>query len=200
MTELFNLFQNANDPITDLIELDSSLSFEVDDFDPLNQNARQLPPVPKRSSVVLPTIPSSLPPPKIDSINNPIYPYHQSRAQAFSNPVYPYHQPSIAQPPNQPFRRSTDPSTMPMSNYKDDDETELLRKYGLDRLNLVDAKIQDKSCLNGNTGPIPFAFSNSNNRNLNSTMDPFRDGKNTIGLETNSDIEPKTNNIWTTFD
>lgn len=176
------------------------MSFEVDDFDPLNQNARQLPPVPKRSSIVLPTIPSSLPPSNAESVNNPIYPYHQSRPQAFSNPVYPYHQPPVAQPTNQPFRRSTDPLAMP-SIYKDDDETELLRKYGLDRLNLVDAKKHDKPVINDNTGPVPFAFSSSsNNRSLNPTIGPFRDNKNSNGLKINGDIEPKTNNKWTTFD
>lgn len=198
MIKQFISFQSAN--TTDLIELDTSLSFEVDDFDPLNQNARQLPPVPKRSSIVLPTIPSSLPSPSInlnaESINNPIYPYHQSRPQAFSNPVYPYHQPPIAQP----FRRSTDPSAIPL-NHKEDDETELLRKYGLDRLNLVDAKKHEKSTINDNTGPVPFAFnSSSNNRILNPTIGPFRDNKNSNGLKTNGDIEPKTNNNWTTFD
>lgn len=172
----------------------------MDDFDPLNQNARQIPPVPKRSSVILPQVPSSLPPPAVESVNNPIYPYHQSRAQAFSNPVYPYHQPPIAQPINQPmnlFRRSTDPAALP-ANYKDDDENELLRKYGLDRLNLVDAKQQDKAIIDDNQRQIPFAFSSSNNRNLN---DPFRDSKNsTNALKINGDIQAKTNNNWTTFD
>lgn len=181
--------------------MDTSLSLEVDDFDPLNQNARQIPPVPKRSSIVLPKISSSLPTSAAESGNNPIYPYHQSRVQAFSNPVYPYHQPSIAQSMNQPmFRRSTDPTTAVPSNYKEDDENELLRKYGLDRLNLVDVKKQDKSITNEKIGPFPFAFNSSNNRNLNPQIDPFRDSKNTNGLKANGDIEPKTNNNWTTFD
>lgn len=178
--------------------MDSSLSFEVDDFDPLNQNARQIPPVPKRLSVVLPPIPSSLSPSTAESVNNPIYPYHQSRAQAFSNPVYPYHQPPIGLPMHQSTNwRSTNPSPIP-STYKDDDENELLRKYGLDRLNLVDAKQLDKTNINDNA-PNTFAFS-SNNRNLNRTIDPFLDNKNTNGLKTYGDIQPKTNNNWTTFD
>lgn len=193
MIILFSL-QKATDASTDLIELDSSLSFEVDDFDPLNQNARQIPPVPKRLSVVLPLMSSSLPSSTVESVTNPNYPYHQSRAQAFSNPVYPYHQP-LGQPMNF-IGQSSNSSPVP-SNYKED-ENELLRKYGLDRLNLVDAKKLNRTTINDNA-PNPFALS-INNRNSIRTIDPFLDNKSFNGLKTNGDIQTKTNNNWTTFD
>lgn len=84
------------------------------------------------------------------------------------------------------------PSPLPL-NYSED-ENELLRKYGLDRLNLVDAKKLNINTTIKDNAPNPFAFS-GNNQNLNRTFDPFLDNKNT-----NGDIQLKTNNNWTTFE
>lgn len=210
----------ASDVSTDLIELDSSLSFDVDDFDPLNQNAKQIPPAPKRSPVVIPPVPSSVPPSKSESFSNPLYPYHQSRVHAFSNPVYPYHQP----PPvahkivviftlyhflfrlNRKYNIKIfihfQSSPVP-SNYKED-ENELLRKYGLDRLNLIDKETMNRSSLNDNNTPNPFAIGAGSgaisNRNSNRTTDPFLDNSTTNGMRIIGDIQPKTNNNWTKFD
>lgn len=91
--------------------------------------------------------------------------------------------------------QSANPSPVP-SNYKED-ESELLRKYGLDRLNLVDGQKLNKP-INDNESN-PFALS-SNNRHSNRTIDPFLDNKSFNGLKTNGDIQAKTNNNWTTFD
>lgn len=153
------------------------MSFEVDDFDPLNQNARQIPPLPKRSSVVLPPNSSSVPP--SDSVKNPIYPHIQSRAQAFSNPVYPYHQPPTTGQPKNIISQSTNTAS---SNFRED-ENELLRKYGLDPM------INDFTKLHMTT-----------NRSSNRTIDPFLDSNNSNDLKINGDIQTKTNNNWTTFD
>lgn len=169
--------QSTPDTSANLIELDSSLTLEVDDFDPLNQNARRMPPVQKSRSAVLASVPSTIPSPNA---------YH--RVAAFSNPVYPYHQLPVGQQKGL-VQQSTTPSPVP-SNYKED-ENELLRKYGLDRLNLGETKQPTNS--NENT-PDPFAL-RSSNRTSNRTVDPFLDN-----TSINGDIHQKTNNNWTTFD
>lgn len=146
--------------------------------------------LPQISSTLLPPLPSTA-----DSVNNPIHSNHYHRAHAFSNPVYPYHQPRIGGQPMNLMKQSTNPSPVPSN----EDENELLRKYGLDRLNLVDTKNQNKTSINDNAPSNPFAFS-SINKLSNRTNDPFIDSKNTNGMKTNGDIKPKTNNNWTTFD
>lgn len=166
----------------DLIELDSrEASFEVDDFDPLNQNAKQIPTVPKRSPVVLPPIPSSMPP-MSKGATQPL-PTQQSRGQAFSNPMYPYYIPTYIQ-------KST--NSMPpnmISNSKIDDDIELLRKYGLDRF-----KLNSKSTVSSNDTINTFTTLASTNPNSNRTSG-------TNGLPLNgTDSQPKTNNNWTTFE
>lgn len=160
--------------------MDSSLS--LDDFDPLNDNAKQIPDVPRRS------YPSPVP----QSINNPGYVSPQIQSKSFSNPVYTFYQ------PGQSLNRaklSTTPSPIPTNPPppKDDDK-ELLRKYGLDRLNLIDNKLGEITS-NDHVQSNQFAF----NRNSIRTIDPFLDNI-ANGLKTNGDIQPKANNNWTTFD
>lgn len=162
----------------DLIELDSrEASFEVDDFDPLNQNAKKIPTVPKRSPVVLSAVPSSVPK------GAP-----QNRQPAFSNPMYPYFVPTYLQQTANSVQ-----STTVANNTKLDDDVELLRKYGLDRFKL-NSKTASKD-----SKPNSFAMGSGNQQQqlTNCTSEPFLDN----GLQTNGDIQrPKSNNNWTTFD
>lgn len=127
--------------------MDTSLSLEVDDFDPLNQNAKQIPTVPKRSPVVLPSVSSSIP----------------RAEQAFSNPIYPYYTPKHQKKP--PSQQQTNAPLNSINNSKHDDDVELLRKYGLDRF-----KIQE---LNVNKHTTSNPFSIGDNVNSNRTNDPF---------------------------
>lgn len=173
----------------DLIELDSrEASFEVDDFDPLNQNAKQIPAVPKRTPVVLATVPSSVPKVPPQNHGNP----------GFSNPMYPYFIPSYLQ-------KSANAAQPPASNAvnnttKIDDDVELLRKYGLDRFKLIERNTRTSTQSSNDTAPNPFAVIGGGNQlqqHTNRTSDPFLDN----GLQTNGDIHrPKSNNNWTTFD
>lgn len=165
---------------TDLIVLDSSLS--LDDFDPLNDNAKRIPEVPRRS------FPSPVPP----AINNPSYVSSQIQPKGFSNPIYTFYQPGQSMNYTKKSTTSTTPSPNP--TIKEDDK-ELLRKYGLDRLNLIDNKLGEIT-LNDHSAN-PFAF--NTNRNLTRTIDPFLDNGTNV-LKKNGDIQPKANNNWTTFD
>lgn len=174
-----------------MIELDSGTSFEIDDFDPLNQNAKKLPilsKAPSPSSIVLPTISTTA-----AAATKP-----QSRIQAFSNPVYPFHmpnQPPKPQYPPPPSQQSTViPSSsghvLPPNNQKFlDDDVELLRKYGLDRFKLVDT---NRTTCNGSD--------TKTNMTMNRTHDPFT-LNNGIGTDNrHSSVQQRTNNNWTTFD
>lgn len=156
--------------------MDANTSFEVDDFDPLNKNAKQIPPVPKRSPTVLPQAPSSV----------PLRAVSQGHPPAFSNPVYPYYAPP----------KRTQPTNQAPNNTKCDDDVELLRKYGLDHFNLIDGKV--KTIASNDTLSNPFAMGNGN-RHSNRTSDQFqKNGTNAV--KTNGDVQPKANNNWTTFD
>lgn len=109
---------------TDLIELDSSLSFEVDDFDPLNQNAKQLPPLPKKPPVVfIPQKAPTVPP-------NP--------RQAFDNPLYPHFTPPCLRQPSKPMTTSSN-----STNNSDDDVVKLFREYGLH--NLIEKSLRNST-------------------------------------------------------
>lgn len=155
--------------------------FDVNDFDPLNDNAKKIPPVPLRSPVVLPTAPSLMPKPK----PNPSFVYRPVQNRFVNNPSYTYHH--VPVPPMNNLMPSTTPSPKPV-----DDENELLRKYGLDRLNVIEKKLNETT-LNDNTSN-PFAI--HGNRNSNRTIDSLLDN----GLQKNGDIQPISNNNWTKFD
>lgn len=125
--------------MNDLISLDDSnnTSFDLEDFDPLNQNARPLPPLGKGFGVSnnnsnhkskSSTLPAGVNSSVINqhannSINNPLYPYfapkHMATVAAVTSRVTP------AMPPQ--MQRMTKPP---------DDDFELLRKYGLDQFSL----------------------------------------------------------------
>lgn len=177
--------------------MDTGTSFELDDFDPLNQNAKQLPIVSRASSVVLSQIPSTVTSGTTTA---------QNRSQAFSNPVYPFYLPG--QQPHQitlPSSSSTSSTaSVARNSSKSDDDIELLRKYGLDSFKLVDVNRKMANNLKTNQFMI-----NSNNLNANGSIltgnDNGRDSNVVTNfLKTNGDIgqqnQQRNNNNWTTFD
>jgi len=115
--------------MNDLISLDDSnnTSFDLEDFDPLNQNARPLPPLSKAFGKKCSTLPAGVNSSVVaSSVSNPLYPYfapkHMATVAAVTGRTPPMHPP----PPHQ---RSTIAA-------KPDDDFELLRKYGLDQFTL----------------------------------------------------------------
>ncbi|XP_017865281.1 PREDICTED: DENN domain-containing protein 1A isoform X3 [Drosophila arizonae] len=134
-----NAQPHPQDSMNDLISLDDSnnTSFDLEDFDPLNQNARPLPPLGKtfgsnhksKSSTLPAGVNSSVLNNVVggNSVNNPLYPYfapkHMATVAAVTNRVV---NPLPAQ-----IQRSGNNTAKPP-----DDDFELLRKYGLDQFSL----------------------------------------------------------------
>ena len=120
----------------DLISLDDSHnnSFDLEDFDPLNQNAKQFPPtsVSKKST----TLPAGTCAPTFMS------------SSAISNPVYSYFTPQHMRPTLKP--PSEKPPPIPTSLPPDED-FELLRKYGLDQFTVTAAATASGSALEQTT-------------------------------------------------
>ncbi|KRJ98455.1 DENN domain-containing protein 1A isoform X4 [Drosophila yakuba] len=121
--------QPLEDSINDLISLDDSnnTSFDLEDFDPLNQNARPLPPLSTAFSKKCNTLPAGVNSSVVtSSVSNPLYPYfapkHMATVAAVTGRT-----PSMHPPPQ--IQRSTIAA-------KPDDDFELLRKYGLDQFSL----------------------------------------------------------------
>lgn len=163
----------------------------MNDFDPLNENAKEIPPVPTRSPSVL----SSAPPimPKANQIKNPMFAYPRGPPQkVINNLVYEYHQPGQLM---NNMRPSSTPSPTPPNPANKEAENELLRRYGLDSISRLNSTL-GKTNLNDNASNV---FAIHSNRHSNRTIDPFLDNG-TNGLKTNGDIQPKSNNNWTTFD
>ncbi|EDW08632.2 DENN domain-containing protein 1A isoform X4 [Drosophila mojavensis] len=127
------------DSMNDLISLDDSnnTSFDLEDFDPLNQNARPLPPLGKtfgnnhksKSSTLPAGVNSSVLNNVVgsNSVNNPLYPYfapkHMATVAAVTN--------RVVNPLPPQIQRSGNNTAKPP-----DDDFELLRKYGLDQFSL----------------------------------------------------------------
>ncbi|XP_064540284.1 DENN domain-containing protein 1A isoform X3 [Drosophila montana] len=132
-----NAQPRPEDSMNDLISLDDSnnTSFDLEDFDPLNQNARPLPPLGrnlnsnhKSKSSTLPVgVNSSLISQANNSVNNPLYPYFAPKHMATVAAVT-----SRVAPPPQIQRSSGGGLTVKPP----DDDFELLRKYGLDQFSL----------------------------------------------------------------
>ncbi|XP_055921887.1 DENN domain-containing protein 1A isoform X4 [Eupeodes corollae] len=122
--------------MNDLISLDdsSSTSFDLEDFDPLNQNAKPLPTSTASSTMALKTRFLAPPPPPHaspagQSTKSTTLPASSaSNISGVSNPLYPYFTPQ---------HRSTLPSDMNGTNNARDDDFELLRKYGLDQFSFT---------------------------------------------------------------
>lgn len=135
----------AQDVSDNLIQLDSAnTSFELEDFDPLNKNAKQLPNVAKP-----PPVPIAKP--AFASVPAPIL------VQAFSNPVYPFHVPTAQQ--------------SLAAAAKADEDVELLRKYGLDRFHLNDSSQKYFSC--NSSLDLSSSSSAMGNLNVSRPKDPF---------------------------
>ncbi|XP_041633172.1 DENN domain-containing protein 1A isoform X5 [Drosophila kikkawai] len=117
------------DSMNDLISLDDSnnTSFDLEDFDPLNQNARPLPPLSKAFSKKSSTLPAGVNSSVVaGSISNPLYPYFAPKHMATVAAVT-GRSPPVVHPPH--IQRNT-------IAVKPDDDFELLRKYGLDQFSL----------------------------------------------------------------
>ncbi|XP_033252935.1 DENN domain-containing protein 1A-like isoform X3 [Drosophila miranda] len=125
--------QTLKDSMNDLISLDDSnnTSFDLEDFDPLNQNARPLPPLSKVFSKKSCTLPAGVNSSMVttaapgNSVSKPLYPYFAPKHMATVAAVTGGRAPPL--PPQ--IQRSTIAA-------RPDDDFELLRKYGLDQFTL----------------------------------------------------------------
>ncbi|XP_030371349.1 DENN domain-containing protein 1C isoform X2 [Scaptodrosophila lebanonensis] len=127
------------DSMNDLISLDDSnnTSFDLEDFDPLNQNARPLPSLNKLHNKKSTTLPAGVSSsivqstadisPMANSIHNPLYPYFAPKHKATVAAV-------TSRAP--PLPTSLPPQIQRSSASGTDDDFELLRKYGLDQFSL----------------------------------------------------------------
>lgn len=165
----------TQDSTDNLIQLDSAnTSFELEDFDPLNKNARQIPRA-KKQPPALPIIQPA---------------FAALPAPAFSNPVYPFHV------PNQQASLAT--------TAKVDDDIELLRKYGLDRFHLNDSNQKYFSCSSSlDSSSASSAIGNINvNRSSDQFYTPINGNAGNRLQHVNgsaSSIASKKD-PWTTFD
>lgn len=153
-----SLTSSQEDTMNDLISLDDSnnTSFDLEDFDPLNQNARPLPlrngnitvKNVKTNGIKSTTLPANtnaktntLGNTSTSTVNNPLYPYHtpqhlrspRMRAQPQTRALISAKlQAPTMKPPPLPTSK---PPPMPAP----DEDFELLRKYGLDQFTLTTA-------------------------------------------------------------
>uniref|UniRef100_A0A034VXH0 DENN domain-containing protein 1A n=2 Tax=Bactrocera dorsalis TaxID=27457 RepID=A0A034VXH0_BACDO len=149
---------SQEDTVNDLISLDDSnnTSFDLEDFDPLNQNAR---PLPLRNGNV--TVNNA----KTNGLKSTTLPANTNHktnilgnttASTVSNPLYSYHTPQHLRSPHmraQPQTRALTsaqlkaptmkppplPTSKPPPMPAPDEDFELLRKYGLDQFTLTTA-------------------------------------------------------------
>ncbi|KAH8279390.1 hypothetical protein KR026_008643, partial [Drosophila bipectinata] len=145
--------QPLEDSMNDLISLDDSnnTSFDLEDFDPLNQNARPLPPLSKAFGKKSSTLPAGVNSSIVTTgsaggVNNPLYPYfapkHMATVAAVTGRPPPL--PSMA-PPQIQLQRNTIAG-------KPDDDFELLRKYGLDQFTLNNSATEKQQHLTTGKG------------------------------------------------
>ncbi|XP_054738637.1 uncharacterized protein LOC129244809 isoform X2 [Anastrepha obliqua] len=141
---------SQEDTMNDLITLEDShnASFEIEDFDPLNPNAR---PLPLRSgsatasSAIFNSIKSVTLPANTNALSN--------TSSTISNPLYPFHTPqhlisphtraqpqlAAAQLQDPPSIPPPLPTSQPPPMPARDEDFELLRRYGLDHFTLIPA-------------------------------------------------------------
>ncbi|XP_017480789.1 PREDICTED: DENN domain-containing protein 1A isoform X4 [Rhagoletis zephyria] len=149
---------SQEDTMNDLISLDDSnnASFDLEDFDPLNQNARPLPlrngsggNAAASNARTTNGIKSTTLPANTNILSN--------ASSSVSNPLYPYHTPQHLRSPRMRAQPQTRPSAVasqlqapymkppPLPTSKPppmpapDEDFELLRKYGLDQFTLTTA-------------------------------------------------------------
>lgn len=130
---------NINQSSNDLINLDGNSSFEIEDFDPLNDKAKPIPSFLAKSS----TLPAS----SASSQQN-----IPTTVLSFNNPMYPYYTPQHLKSKN--------------NNRLHDDEDELLRRYGLDNFCTIDS-LPNGTSFNSSKNNLLNIHSLSNNPMLN---------------------------------
>lgn len=101
----------------DLIELDTSLSFELDDFDPLKPNAKQLPMLKSKAQSTFYTSAVTSTPTSV--------------AAAVANPVYTFYTPNNITATPSPSTTNNASTGGKLSQFDEDD---LLRNFGLHNL------------------------------------------------------------------
>ncbi|XP_039441232.1 DENN domain-containing protein 1A isoform X4 [Culex pipiens pallens] len=195
------------DAAADLINLDTTnSSFELEDFDPLNDRARPIPSTAKPPA----TTPSALTTAKAaiapsSGFNNPIYPYFTPTHLHAKAPQH--HQHSLSQGGNHFHHQHSNGGLGSGSGVgraaSVQDDFELLRNYGLDKFSLIDGAGgggQEKqqqhhlAALLGSTSPVGGAMggtSSSSTRGVNSFV-------NGAGRASSSRTAAFSN--WTTFD
>ena len=133
---IFQSFEAVTTSNNDLINLEANSSFEIEDFDPLNENAKPIPHVPSFTKSA-----TSSPPTSSLTVNN--------------GQINPYFTPQ---------HHANHFSTMSMSlvahkKPETQDDIELLRTYGLDKFTLLDAQNggkEDGKFANSNGTKNPF--------------------------------------------
>lgn len=198
------------DAAADLINLDTTnSSFELEDFDPLNDRARPIPSAAKPP----PTTPSALTTATAaiapsSGFNNPIYPYFTPTHLHAKAPQH--HQHSLSQGGNHFHHQHTNGGLGSGSGAgvgraaSVQDDFELLRNYGLDKFSLIDGAGGDggqekqhqhlAAALLGSTSPVGGAMggtSSSSTRAVKSFV-------NGAGRASSSRTAAFSN--WTTFD
>lgn len=163
-----------------MIELDTSLSFELDDFDPLKPNAKQLP-----MSVSAASRPHS-------GIQFPAS--GTPTPTAASTPVYPFYTPPgvPATPPPIPPPSTT--STPKLTQFDED----LLRNFGLHNLIISSRSYSD------HTKAAPYA-ANRNTTHAGTTTPtngfrPASESRDLVQPPSQARNNNNNNNTWTTFD
>lgn len=148
-------------------------SLELEDFDPLNQNAKKIPNIPPRLTPTFQT----------PTVGIPIQSTNSLPVQSYSNPVYNIHMPPMLPP--QPSIRHT--------IAKHDDDVEWLRKYGLDRFHLNDVngtKTNEIAQHTRNTKNDPFCSPVNGNGGANYVN----------GYSNGNGLQKLCNDQWTKFE
>jgi DENN domain-containing protein 1 len=132
----------------DLINLDINNSFEIEDFDPLNDKAKPIPqkPAPNLRSTTLP-----------------------ATVAGFNNPVYPYFTPT-RMTHNSSMMTGTTSNTTLAANH---DDNELLKTYGLDHFT-----ISNSSKMPNGGGRTHNGFTITDAKNMSSTNNSRTSSKN----------------------
>lgn len=163
-----------------MIELDTSLSFELDDFDPLKPNAKKIP------------MPVSKPQSKF-------YTSTTAAAAAVSNPVYPFYTPpSISNSTSTTFTNSntTTTATSTTAGKLSQFDEDLLRNFGLN--NLVDSNRGYRSThIMSNQHPQVVSRSSTNAANEFRMTTDATDSRSELMQQPN---QLRSNKNWTTFD
>ncbi|XP_067630781.1 uncharacterized protein [Eurosta solidaginis] len=207
---------SQDDTMNDLISLDDSnnTSFDLEDFDPLNQNARPLPIRNRAGSTATNTnAPTTT---KVNGVKSTTLPANtntllSSTSNSISNPLYPYYTPQHLRSPHMRAQPQTPPAHAPTLHLHTapptatrptlmrppplptskpppmpgpDDDFELLRKYGLDQFTLTTTQTLTTATETTTTAAAAKAINGKSCKRNGATTS-------TIGSSMNN---------WTTFD